>query len=328
MKINVVSDSRNTSGRSEPLRSNVAWSYSLEPEEADWHVVMGVRRAISVPNRPERVFFILTEPPEVVKYDVQVLRQYGEVIGARFDYLSSLRNHREAGGVLPWRIGLLSRRKDATKSSDLSLAQLGGLQPPPFSHKLTMLVSDKANTAYQVARLRLRDYLARKMPELEVFGSSRMNNRVGDSLEVFSRAPFHIAIENSRHKSYWTEKLSDPVIGWNHVAYGGHPSSLLEIPGRSNIHINPFFPAQAYRRIANWMSGISDALSSEESRGIARNYILENSGFHNEVLSAIAAVSKLQVPTSSEILDLPPHRISSNAHPPAAQVYKKLCGKG
>ena len=308
--------------RQEPPSEGVSWVYSTEPQEADWHVVRGVRDRLLIPNSSDRTVFILGEPPEVLKYDRSVLLSYGHVLGPRFRYLGRLPNHRHVGGLLPWRLGLPGIESSMTAEKSLSFDQLCALEPPP-GDRITMLVSDKADTALQVARLRFRDYLAHRLPELEVFG--RGSAEVKDSLTVFRRGSFHIAVENSVHPGYWTEKLSDPLIAWNYVAYGGHRKNLPSIHANSSLRINPFAPEKSYRKICSWRSRILDH-GSIESRREAREVILYQANFHAQVLRFIAA-ARVRTESGKYSLSLPAHKVGPTAQPLWGQTYIRMRGK-
>lgn len=307
-RINVVSASDSQSlRRQEPsVKAAVEWIYTANPVNADFHVIRGLTEALRIPNVPQRTLFVVGEPPEVRQFDVDSLQSYGRVLSGRFPYLASLSNVRTVGGLLPWRLGL-SFTPDSDPKVFASRSDFSNLPLPPLGNKITAVVSSKANTAMQVARLRTLDYLSKKMPELEIYG--RGIDDVEDTLEVFSRASFHIAIENSLHEHYWTEKLSDPLLALNHVIYGGHPANLVGFPPEIALHVNPFRPRETYRMVSDWVSSV-DPESTEHFRRTARDALLHRENLHQRVLDEIGSISAtldLATHTGSEFL-VPAHR--------------------
>ena len=103
-----------------------------------------------------------------------------------------------------------------------------------------------------------------------------------DEADVLATSRYHLAVENSSHAGYWTEKLSDPILMDNVTFYGGHPSVSDYFSTQSVVLINPWNPEGTYRTI-------SEALnqqiweSTAEARLRNRNLLLERYSFHREL---------------------------------------------
>lgn len=251
MKINVVS-----AGNQDIWQREISPGYesefvfSTEPIEADWHVIYNHVEPMVVPNQSSRIIFVAVEPPESTYYDPRVLRQYGAVISPGYRYLqNSLPNHLVRTGLLTWRI-------DVSHQNEISgdLIPRSALQTlvPPAGNKISVITSTKTLTPLHRQRLRLIDYLEKRIPELEVFGGGRIE--VDRKLDIFGKYRHHIALENAIHHSFWSEKLADPLLGLNQVFFGGHPSAKNDFPGKSVVVINPWKKRQTYRKIMDYLN--------------------------------------------------------------------------
>ena len=47
---------------------------------------------------------------------------------------------------------------------------------------------------------------------------------MGDKFQILANSTHHLAIENSTHNDYWTEKLSDSILALNYTFYAGAPN--------------------------------------------------------------------------------------------------------
>lgn len=117
---------------------------------------------------------------------------------------------------------------------------------------MSFIVSTRARTPFQVARLRLGDYLLEHLDLLEVFGVG--HQPVDDKATVLSQH-YNLAVENSAHRGYWTEKLADPILMGCFVFYGGHSSVLEVFSGEGLRLIDPFDPEKVYREMCLALDG-------------------------------------------------------------------------
>lgn len=265
----------------------VEFVHTREPVAADWHVIYGLREKLIVPNSPRRVLFVASEPPEIREYSAQVLSRYERVLGPEFPYLQQLPHYVYGAGLAPWWVGVVSRGADHYDGHEGPLAltrEALGAVTPPFKDSLSVIVSTKARTPLQVARLRLVEYLSQHLASLEVFGVG--HSPVDDKATVLSEHRYHLAVENSEHRGYWTEKLTDPLLMGCAVFYGGHPSVAETFPHKGIHRINVYDPEGVYREISAAIDGDLWAMSAG---GIAlnREVVLQNSGLHRAVAAAL-----------------------------------------
>lgn len=264
------------------LPPDLPWNFlhSSEPVGADIHVIYGLRQALSVPNSPINVAFVASEPPEIRRYNTRILSQYRAVLAPQFAYLSNLPNYAPLASVAPWWVGTNAggdnHYESVTNSvplqrSDLEKTAANGTEV------VTAIVSEKAKTPMQQQRLRLVDFLSRRLPQFEAYGG--ITAPIEDKSEVLRRSGYHVAIENSIHPGYWTEKLADPILMDNVTFYGGHANTWDFLDKASVLPVNPWDPEGTYRTI-------SEALhekvweSSSEARIANKRTLLEERSFH------------------------------------------------
>ena len=253
MKINVISAGNHDVWKREvPPDSAFEFVFSSEPVEADWHVLYNHVQQVSVPNQASKIIFVAVEPPESAYYDPSVLRRYRAVVSPGYRYLTkSLPNHFVRTGLLTWRIDVSHKNQiDGGLISRTALQKAN----PPSENKISVITSTKTLTPLHRQRLRLIDYLEKRIPELEVFGGGRQE--ILRKIDVFPRYRHHIALENAIHPSFWSEKLADPMLGLNQVFFGGHESAKNDFPGKSVMVINPWKKQESYRKIMDYLDAV------------------------------------------------------------------------
>lgn len=241
-RINVISRMPEALLKHQEPSSRYEYVYSMEPVAADWHVIVDATESMSIPNSPRRCVFVATEPPEIREYSLRALKSYGKVLSAPFVYLRNLRNVRRESGLLPWRVGF--DLEGGGIRVNLNRSDLMHI-PRPEHRRLSVVTSQKAITPMQIQRIKLIDYLSKRIPEMDVFG--RGSDVVDDKCEVLLQSQFHLALENCRHPGFWTEKLSDPILIQNVTFYSGHndwQSSFGSSP--AIIEIDIFDPQSCY----------------------------------------------------------------------------------
>jgi len=272
--------------REQPNGLGMDFVHTHEPVVADIHVIYGLRTSLRVPNSRHNTFFVASEPPEIRRYNLKVLANYGAVIAPRFGYLVSLPNFVEATALAPWWAGARaggtthysSTRQEVTLTREDF--QRGFL---PNENRMSVIVSPKARTPLQIQRLKLVDFLGNHVPSLDIYGPEY--RPLADKAEALRRSRYHLSVENSIHPGYWTEKLSDPILLDNIVFYGGDSTATSYFQSGSVVMINPFDFDGTYRQVA-------EALESDlwgrnaKSRKENRQKVLGELSFHR-ILSRI-----------------------------------------
>lgn len=254
--------------------------HSGEPVQADIHVVYGLRSRVEIPNRLSNAFFVASEPPEIREYNLKILRRYRRVLAPAFPYLSGLPNFAKVSAIAPWWVGTHAggREHYDQQAVDISLTreQLVS-ERNPVRDVLSVIVSSKARTPLQQQRLRFVDYLEKKMTHIDVWGEGR--RFAADKADVLGVSRYHLAIENSQHPGYWTEKLSDPILMSNFVFYQGAPDVGATFGTTGIEQIDCWDMDGSYRRISDIMAA-NAWTSSFEARESNRRVLLEHHSFH------------------------------------------------
>lgn len=292
------------------------------PVQADWHVIYGLREKLNIPNSSGRVLFVASEPPEIREYSDRVLGRYAAVLAPNFPYLQDLPHYLYGAGLAPWWVGVTSpgaEHYDGHKGPLALTREVLESPQSPTSESISVIVSTKARTPFQVARLRLVDYLLEHLDSLEVFGVG--HSPVDDKATVLSQHRYHLAVENSAHRGYWTEKLADPILMGCFVFYGGHSSVSEVFSGEGLRLIDPFDPEKVYREMCLALDG---GLWSESQGGIAKNRraILDHAGLHSQVLAMINMLGN--APEAKQSLRIPAHHPVSRWKKVLDPLYRRL----
>jgi hypothetical protein len=171
-----------------------------------WFVYEGLTTEDSTICPAGSVTFLTAEPSSFKRYHRGWLRGFDRVITSQHDLRHPVVTHTQTG--LPW---LLRRSFDE-------------LLPFPSVQKtgdISVISSTKTTTRGHRQRLAFVRELARQVP-VEVFG--RGFRSLEDKWEGLAPFRFSIAIENSRHEHYWTEKFADCVLAGTVPVYHGCPN--------------------------------------------------------------------------------------------------------
>lgn len=229
VNVNFVSNLAEVIWRRQELSSNqISWRYTETPEDADLYVVFGITEPIFFPNPFAPRIFCIPEPPEVFEYNIEILAEYDQVLSGDFWYLKSLRNHIVHTGLLNWSVGIVGTGRNAIESK--TIAQVSDLSSNEREQKVSVVTSLKTVTPFQKTRIQFLEYLDKHMNEIAIFGHGISS--IEDKADALLKYSHHLAIENSLHPSFWTEKLSDPILTCTPTFYVGHMSTVREFGER------------------------------------------------------------------------------------------------
>jgi len=209
---------------------------SPETEDCDWWVVLEGVPDIERANVPKRNTILITgEPPCIKQYQNGFLNQFSTIItchsGLRHPHVMNTQQG------LAWWVGLstegmkvvgYSKTYDDLKAMDITSFR---------KEKLMSIIASNAN---------LTEGHRKRMAFAE-----EMKSHFGDRIDVFGRGPmeiedkwkaiapyrYHIALENSSVKHYWSEKISDAYLGGAYPLYYGCPN------------LDEYFPKGSFTKI-------------------------------------------------------------------------------
>lgn len=238
------------------MDNGVSVTCSNAPVEADFTFVTSADQDLQVTTPKSRTFFCLSEPPEIITYPKGYLDQFGAVIGPKFRSYINVKHLRQSHPLLPNFVGVkfpymptkLAFLKLAIRSSNfrskLQIEKIPENLPnlrESRSNKVVAFASSKKWTELQIKRIEFLEFLsASRRIDVRRYGTGF--RPIGDKSKVLRPVNFQIAIENSSHDDYWTEKLSDGILELNHTFYSGAPNIVDYFDNRSvtMIDLNNF----------------------------------------------------------------------------------------
>jgi len=232
-------------------KSEYNFHYKEFSTNASWTIHIGNAKVKYQPSPKSKNIFMFAEPPEIYQYKSEDLSRFDVVSGPKFSEYTNLPNYYFSQVALPWSIGIsypetnralrarvirkifantdFFPQKSPKINFDISELIKFDLPKEKF---LSIVTSDKTDTPMQKRRLDFIRFInSRKMIPIEIYG--RGFNTLSDKFEVLRRSSHHLALENSAHDGYWTEKLADPILSLNRTYYSG----------ASDVH--EYFPREA-----------------------------------------------------------------------------------
>jgi hypothetical protein len=127
-----------------------------------------------------------------------------------------------------------------------------GMQPPPKTGEIAVVVSSKTNREGHRKRLRfLKALKAHFGDRIEIFG--RGIREVGDKWDAIAPFRYQIVMENSVSRHYFTEKITDAYLGFAYPFYYGCPNLSDYYPEQAFTAIDINQPDQAIATIEHSM---------------------------------------------------------------------------
>ncbi len=225
-------------------------------DEPDWLVVYEAWPlgpfSTRVPR--ERRVLVCAEPASFHRYQSKFLGQFGHVITTqrRTGHPGVIYSH----PAISWFVGVRFGAPGEANEYPLKFEDFVAGNPPKT--KLCSIVcSNKAVSIGHRRRLAFVDRLKKEFGnEIDVYG--RGFREIGDKDEALSNYRFHIAIENSVHRDYWTEKLADPLLRGCFPIYAGCPNLTDYFPKKSFLPIDIAKPEAAIQSIRSILASQID----------------------------------------------------------------------
>lgn len=208
----------------------------------------------------ERRIFITGEPESFHRYQSSFLEQFGYVLTPQrvIQHVGVIRSQ----PAINWFVGVRFNLAGGPHTSVLSFDELKAGNPPK-TRLCSVVCSTKAVTPGHRQRLAFVKKLKEALgDQVDVFG--RGFQEVVDKDEALASYRYHIALENSSHPDYWTEKLADPFLRGCFPIYAGCPNLSDYFPEGSYARIDINRPAQAIERIREILvSGLDEQRATE-----------------------------------------------------------------
>jgi hypothetical protein len=206
--------------------------------------------------------------------------------------------------MLPWFVGIKSingNREVTLNYEDLQQIEINKTK------LISVITSNKAFTKGHQDRLDFVDKLkAYYGDKIDVFGHGF--NEFEDKWDVLAPYKYHISIENSSSKYYWTEKLSDCFLAQSYPLYYGCTNIDEYFPNKSYSEINIHDFDQAVKVIDAAIAGNLYENRLEYLKQ-SRNLVLNEYNLFNNIVSICdkldpnAAKKKVRIKPASSFLN-------------------------
>lgn len=175
---------------------------------------------------------LTSEPYSILSYPTGYCRQFGRVLSCQERLAAPNCVHTHA--ILPWHVGI--EYKPGDYRVHLTYDDLIGSAFPRKTKLLSVITSNKAFTRGHQERIDfVRRLKERYGDRIDLFG--RGIRGFDDKWDVLAPYKYHIAIENSSSRFYWTEKLSDCFLAGTYPIYYGC------------TNVADYFPQQSFSTI-------------------------------------------------------------------------------
>ncbi len=203
-----------------------------EVAECDaWIVYEGLFGKETTRCPANQVMLITGEPSDIRIYEPGWLRSFDRVRTVQPDISHSRRTISHT--ALPWYLG---PGYDQLSSGDF----------PAKTEDISVICSNKAMIGGHRRRLRFVEQLLGLSP-MPRFG--RGFRELPDKWDGLAPFRYSVAVENSRHDHYWTEKIADCFLAGTVPIYWGAPNIKDYFPAEAMIIIDTLDPAEVARII-------------------------------------------------------------------------------
>jgi hypothetical protein len=204
---------------------------NAEVAECDaWVVHEGLSRTETTRCPPGQIILLTGEPPDIKSYEPSWLASFAHVVTCHRD----LQRPAVIAGqtALPW---LVNRTYDQLTAAF-----------PEKSADIAVICSAKAMVDGHRRRLRFVEQLLELSP-MPRFG--RGFRDLPDKWDGLAPFRYSVAVENSRHDHYWTEKIADCFLAGTVPIYWGAPNIRDYFPADAMIVIDTLDPVEVARII-------------------------------------------------------------------------------
>ena len=209
---------RQTPGRRGISDDGMFQFFINEDIDPDFLVVLNkaVRNPVTFNVAKQNTLLITTEPSSVLRYPKKYCKQFGAVFTCQENLHTGNNIYTQA--VVPWFIGI--GKADGKNTINLDYDDFNKQDALPKKKLISVVTSNKTFTSGHRRRLqfvkRLKEHFG---DQLDLYGSGICD--FNDKYDVIAPYKYHIAIENSCTKYYWTEKMSDCYLGDAYPIYCG-----------------------------------------------------------------------------------------------------------
>ena len=223
-----------------PLRSgewgDCKFYLNQEIPECDyWIVFEGLENQEETKCNLENTLLITAEPPAVKTYNASFVNQFNWVLTCHdFSHKNVIHSQQGLNWMVGGRYNKAQHSWEAVHTKDYD--ELSSITVFKKDKLMSVIVSNKGITKGHRDRLKFIEAAKSHFGSaLDVFGVGF--NEVPDKWDALYPYRYHLALENSIYKDYWTEKVSDSFLAGAYPFYYGCPN------------INDYFSPQSFTYI-------------------------------------------------------------------------------
>ena len=226
---------------SDPVWGNCRYFFDPDLDKYDWLVVYhdlpsnrgpGTEATVeSLACHRQNTIHVTHEPSSITTYGHAYQAQYGHVLTSQEPSCVRHPNRIYSNPGFPWYYG-----RSFSGKPFLCYDQIASEKPKPKTKLISTVCSSKKqkHTVHQL-RHEFTQKIKVAIPELDIFGHGV--RPIDDKAESLDDYKYHIAIENHFAPHHWTEKLSDPFLGYCMPIYAGANNASEYVPKDSFIPI-------------------------------------------------------------------------------------------
>ena len=239
---------------------NVEFTFEDIPK-CDYLIVFNYPKEEIVVDCPRKnVWLVAGEPPDISQRFCK--KSYVHFTRVYSQHATSFKNQVPVFRPVWWHV-----------SRDINfLRSLRPLDKNDKENEVSTITSSLSNKEGHYKRLKFLDYIKSVGFNFDYFG--RGSNPIEDKFDALYPYKYSIAIENSFHKNYWTEKIADCFLSWTMPIYQGASNITSIFPKESMILIDVNKPEKSIEMIRD---AIKNQLWEKSLKHIeeARNLVLD-----------------------------------------------------
>jgi hypothetical protein len=221
-------------------------------------------------------------------YQKPFLAQFAKVVTCQREIRHPNPHYRHQ--AQPWLAGI-QRQVSEDRSREfvpkLSHEDFARMRFPEKTRRLSVICSNKVMIPGHQARLDFVDLLRKADgKQIEVFSTDL--SRWTDKWDILPSCHYHLVLENSCVRDYWSEKLADAFLAWCVPIVWGCPNLKDYFPEQSFVDLDPNDMAASVERVKETIA----REPSEEQRAAvseARRLVLEEYNLFSEIQRLIEA---------------------------------------
>lgn len=297
---------------------NFRFFVNQDIDECDWWVVSdSLPKTETCKCDPQKTIFVTGEPPTIKSYDNDFLKQFKTIITCERNDIKHPNIIYNQQGLF-WMIGGAPvKGAGPSEKKTINYDKLKSINDIKKTKLISAIVSTKKITEGHKARLAFIEEAKKHFKEkLDVFGVG--HNPIPDKWDAIAPYKYHIVMENSFIRDYWTEKLSDTFLSLSLPIYYGCPNIAKYFPDMPLVPIDISNINESIKKTEN---AISDNIYEKNCDKIkeAKQLILDKYNFFANIASFCGKNNTLT--DKKEKITLKPEKSKNNI---LKRIIKKI----